>query len=383
MQHRIIIISILSLVICGLHALSQGSNFDFEKIKIGEAKHIMVGLDLSPNMNTVAISGIQSFPFYLYDYDKQKIIRELDVGNWHAGSAVRYSRNGRYLLLQQLYYADWAPNKDKEVNFEVIEVATGKRIKRFDNYHAIAITADEKFALSLIGEEVAFWNLKTGKKERQFKVNRASNGVAISPNGNYIAVSHHVSEEALKEHTRYSKDKKGAKYIAKYKQQISVYDAQSFEKLYTVDEFYDIVYRLEYSPDGGYLFCQSIPHLKAMSSPTRQTYINTINGITGEPLRKGFTSKATYEPDFKLSHDGKFFGLVSQGSKFMELHIYDFETGKMYKRFELTYRLFEKHEGDFVATDMRTSFVFLPDNQTILMTMGNRLIKWNMESNQQ
>jgi hypothetical protein len=150
-----------------------------------------------------------------------------------------------------------------------------------------------------------------------------------------------------------------------------------------VNEVYDIVYRLDYSADGNTLFCLQIPHVKANPGLQRQTFISTINGITGEPSRKGFISLAPFEPDFKLSHDGKLFGVVSQGKKFPEIHIYDFATGKMLKRFELSVRLFEKSNGELQVTDSRLSFVFLPDNKRIMMTMGNRLLLWNMESENQ
>ena len=175
-------------------------------------------------------------------------------------------------------------------------------------------------------------------------------------------------------------DKKALKSALKYKQLISVYDAESFERKYVVNELYDIVYKLEYSPDGKTLFCLQIPHLKAQANINqRQTYISVIDGETGEPSRKGFTCATPYEPDFKLSHDGKLFGLVAQSPRFVELHIYNFETGRMIDRFQQAYRLFEKNEGEIVAGDMRSSFVFLPDNKSVLMTMGNRIVLWNLK----
>ncbi len=177
------------------------------------------------------------------------------------------------------------------------------------------------------------------------------------------------------------KNKDALKTTLKYKQQISIFNTENFEKEVTIDEFYDIIYRLDYSSDGKTLFCMNIPHLKVQNGNNRQTYINIIDAESGQPLRKGFISLAAYEPDFKLSNDGKFFGLISQSNKFIELHIYDFETGKMLYRFELSYRLYEKNDGDFIMADSRASFVFLPDNKSVLVTMGNRLVLWKIDSN--
>lgn len=371
---------IFFVFISAYYSLSAQEDNIYERIKIGDVKQIICGLDMAPDNSYIAISSTQSFPFYKFDFDNRNILSEFNVGNWYAGSSVKHSFDGKYILLQQLYYIDWAPNKDREVNFEIIESATGKRIKRFDEYHAICFAPDNKNAISLTAEEVAFWSLVNGKKEKSFKVNHATNGIAINPDGKYIAVAHKVHEDDLKQNPRYKKDKKALKHAVKYKQQISIYDANTFEYLYTVNELYDIIYKLEYTADGNTLLCLQIPHLKAQASANaRQTYIATIDGNSGEPKRGGFTSQALYEPDFKLSKDGKWFGLISKGTKFIELHIYDFETGKMIDRFEQSYRLFEKNEGGMIVADSRSSFVFLPDNKTIVMTMGNHLIYWTPE----
>lgn len=103
---------------------------------------------------------------------------------------------------------------------------------------------------------------------------------------------------------------------------------------------------------------------------------------TGSPVRRGFTSKSFYEPDFKLSHDGKLLGIVSNNNRFLELHVYDFETGEMTHRFQQSFRLFEKNDGEMIGVDSRIFFVFLPDNESILMTMGNHLIQWNFTKTQ-
>jgi len=362
---------------CGL---TQENSVDYRRVRIGgNHKHLVCGLDITPDGKYLAVSCVQDFPLAIFDWEKEQLVGEYNVGNWYAGSSVKFSRDGKYVLLNQLYYIDFAINKDREVNFEVIESATGKVIKRFDAYHAVSFTPDSKFAVSLTGEEVAFWDLSSGKKKKSFHVQKASNGLAISPDGRTIAISHKFSEKELKNQPRYKKDKKALKHAMKYKQKISVYDASTFEYKYTVAEYYDIVYKLEYSSDGNTLFCLQIPHLKAQTlAASRQTYIATINGKTGEPSRKGFTSQADYEPDFKLSHDGKLFGVVSKGARFLELHIYDFETGRMVRRFEQSYRLFEKNDGGMIVADSRTSFVFLPGDKTIVMTMGNHLIYWNL-----
>ncbi|RLD52350.1 MAG: hypothetical protein DRJ05_17505 [Bacteroidetes bacterium] len=381
---KIVFLIILALLAFAIspRIIAQGINLDFERIKVGEdVKHILVGLDISPDGEQLAISGVQGFPFYIYNWKERKIIKQFDVGEWYAGSAVRYSSTGKYILLQQLFYMDMSLNKDREVNFEIVNAGTGKRMLRFDECHAVAISPDENFALALSGNTISIWNIESGKKENSFKVHEASNGIAISPDGNTIAISHGINDEELQAMPKYKKDKKGRKFILKYKQQITLYDAHSFKKKMTVNEFYDIVYRLEYSNEGKELFCLNIPHLKAQSGVgMRQTYVSIIDGASGEPQRRGFNSQSIYEPDFKLSPDGKLFGIISHQSRFLELHVFDAETRKMLYRYTQSFRLFEKSEGEFTMPDSRASFVFLPNEETIVMTMGNRLIFWNYKS---
>ncbi|NOX87368.1 MAG: hypothetical protein GXO86_15655 [Chlorobi bacterium] len=361
-----------------LHLFPQGTDIEYERIRIADAKNIICGLDLSPDQTMLAISSVQSYPFYIFDWRKREKVKEYDVGNWYAGSSVHYSSNGKYILLNQLYYVDFAPNKDREVNFEVIDAKTGKNVKRFENFHDVKITPDEKYALTLTGDEIGFYNLSTGKYDKSFSVPEATNSLAISPGGKLIAVSHKLYEKDAKGYSLLKRDKKTMKNALKFKQEITIFDAGTFKKLYTVHELYDIVYKLTFSADGKHLFVLSIPHQKLQNTQgKRQSYINVVDMETGKPMRKGFVSRSVYEPDFKLSHDGKLLGIVSSNDRFLELHIYDFATGKMAYRFQQAFRIIERSEGEYIAVDPRSSFVFLPDNKSTFMTVGNRLIKWD------
>lgn len=368
---------ILLILINSVNLFPQGTDIDYERVTIGEARNMICGLDLSPDQTELAISSTQSFPFYIFDWKTKQPLKEFNVGNWYAGSSVEYSARGKYIVLNQLYYIDWAMNKDKEVNFEIIEAQTGEKIKRIGDVHSVKISGDEEFAVALNGNEVGFYNLPEGKKERSFVVNEATNSVAISPDGKLVVVSHKLYEEDAANMSQLQRDKKTLKNALKYKQQLSVYDAATFKKLYTVDELYDIVYKLKFTKDGKSLLVLHIPHLKIQNNAERQTYLNVVDMESGQARRRGFTSKAAYEPDFKMSHNEKLIGIVSRSNQFLELHIYDFETGKMLHRFQQAYRLFEKNETGMVVADSRTSFVFLPDNETVVMTMGNHLVYWN------
>lgn len=92
----------LAINLLTLSIKSQSTNIDYEKFKLGDAKHLLVGMDMSADQKYIAISSNQSFPLHIYDWSNREIVKEIDVGNWFAGSAVRYSSGGKYLLIQQL-----------------------------------------------------------------------------------------------------------------------------------------------------------------------------------------------------------------------------------------------------------------------------------------
>jgi WD40 repeat protein len=359
---------------------SQGTNYDYEKIQIGEVKNMLVFLALHPDNKTLAVTSHQSFPLYIYDLETKQVRNEFDVGNWYAGTRAKFSKNGKYLMLQQLFYMDYAPNKDREVNFEVMDVATGKSMLNFGDYHDAKITPDEKYLVTLSGgDKVAIHDIETRKEIRSFNVPMATNSLAVSADGKYIAVSHKTYKEDLINNPLYENNKKNRPILEKYKQVVSVYDYNTFEKLYTIDAFYDLVYLMDYTDDGKYLLIYSIPHTKLQGPNGKKSYVEVADAVTGKPIRKSFASLSIYEPDFKMSHNNKYFGIVSMNRNMAELHIYDFETNELLKRFELSYRLFQKtDEGEFPG-DGRASFVFLPGDEEVLIIFGNRVIKWKME----
>jgi hypothetical protein len=370
----------LSLSMIRSTTSAQGTNYDFDKIKIGEVENMLVWLNLNPDDKTVAVTSAQAKPLYIYNLETRKVENQFDVGDWQAGSRADYSKTGKYILLTQLFYMDYAPNKDRTVNFEVLDATSGKSMLNFGDYHDAKITPDEKYLVTLSeGDKVGIHDIGTRKEIRSFVVPQATNSVAVSADGKLIAVSHKTYKPDLVNNPAYINNKKNRPILEKYKQQITVFDYNTFEKLYTVDAFYDIVYRLEYTKDGKYLFIYSVPNTKLQGPNGKKSYVEIVNAETGEPLRNSFGSMANYEPDFKLSHDNKYFGIISLNGMYPELHIYDFESGEMLKRFELSARLFEKKQTGNYPTDGRSSFIFLPGDKEALIVFGNRVVIWNME----
>lgn len=342
-------------------------------------RHIQSWLDLAPDGRTLAVAPTQSFPFRLYDLEEGHITRTLDVGNWYAGARSTFSSSGRLLVLQQMFYLDMAPNKVRPVKFQVVELADGRSVFAADDLYAAALAPDERSLYTLGPKGLDVVDLATGQRDPQRRMERLGHAVAVSTDGTRVAVAHRPTRDELAAMPSVRSDKDALKALEKFGHIVVVYDAATLKPLHTLNEPFDKIFRLVYSPDGRDLWIHAKPHTRKGSAvDPRQSYVSTADALSGEMRRTAFPSLSTYEPDFRISPDGRLFGIVSQGRKFLEIHLYDRETGRMVDRFELSYRFRDAtplKDGEFGA-DGRLSFTFLPDGRNIWMTFGTRLIEW-------
>jgi len=367
------------LVFSQLASWSQTSNSDFERIKLISDESEFTGLAISPDQKTIALSLKNSSPVKLIDWGSQKISREINVGNWSSGSILNFSDGGKYLLLQEIGYTDFSQNKLRNTDFEIVDVASGNSIRKFGKVQDVFISADEKQAVSLSNDEITFWSLPSGAKEKSYRIAGCGNAIALSSDGKTLVVAQMVNEDEFKD--QFKKDKKGLKYAVNYRQLISLFNAENGKKTATIGEFYDVVYELRLLPETNILFVYQTPDIRIQANNKKLSYINQIDVVKMEPLRLGFTSMSTAQPELKISSDTKLFAINSKGTRFQEMHLYNFGTGELEKRFELGHRLFEKVDGEKMISGSHPAFVFLPGNQSILVAIGNQLIKWNFEFN--
>ncbi len=357
---------------------AQTINAEYERFQAIDAKYIQSGLAMSPDRQYLAIATTQSYPLYIVDISSRKPVKKFDVGNWYAGSKVSWSAGGKYLLLQQLFYIDFARNKDREVDFEIVDASGGQSVKRFDNYHDVKISPDEKFALTLQGNTVEVVDLATGKVLHSINNEYATNSLCISPDGRFFGISERPRESFLNKDPYFKKNKKGKKFTLKYKQVVSIYSMDDFTYQTSVNEFYDNIYRLEWTGDGRNILCLNIPHAKATTATSgRQNFISVIDAVKLEATRVVFPSNSNYEPDFRLSHDGSMIAVVSWG-KFAEIRVHDFTNGQVNQRLEMGYRLFEGIDKLDMPSDGRVFVEFTPDDKSVFATFGNKVLQWNL-----
>lgn len=375
----------ITIAVAGLLALTAAAQDDGQQyriLKVGGQEtmsgYLTCWLDLAPDDKTVGLSSTQSFPYRSFAIDDEEHVSKLDVGNWYAGSRARFSNTGKYLVLQQLYYLDFAPNKDRPIQYEIVDFTTGKTVRRFEDLFAAALTPDERTVVTLDKDGVKFTDLATGHADRARSIDRTGNAVAVSNDGKRLAVAHRPTKDEVAALPSVRNDKDAIKHGVKQGQIVVVYDMATLKPLYTLPELFDKIFRLEYSPDGKDLWIHAKPHTRKSGNPNpNQSYVSVADAATGEMRRTAFPSLALYEPDFRISPDGTLFAIGSQGGRFMEVHLYDRATGAMKDRFILSYRIFEKmaSKAEF-PSDGRLSIIFLPDGKRMLMTFGNRLIEW-------
>ncbi|HPF89873.1 MAG: WD40 repeat domain-containing protein [Flavobacteriales bacterium] len=375
----LLLVAVLSLLT--LAAFGQDDGQEYRILKVGGQEtmsgYLTASLDIAPDDRTIGLSATQGFPFRTFPIDDEANVQELDIGNWYAGSRVRFSPSGKYILLQQLFYLDFAPNKDRPIKYEVVDVASGRSVLRLDDAYAAAITPDEEALLVLGKDGVRVVDISSGKSD-PIKLARTGNAIAISTDGRFIAVAHRPTREEAATLTAIRNDKKALKTAEKLGQVVIIYDRSTLARVAMLDELFDKVFRLEYSPDGTDLWIHAKAHSRKGGNPNpNQSYVDVADARTHVMKRTSFPSLALFEPDFRASTDGTLFAIGSQQGRFMEVHLYDRSTGSMKDRFVLSYRLFEKmfSKAEF-PSDGRLSFAFLPDGKRLLMTFGNRLIEW-------
>lgn len=375
--------TLFAVILCSLLTMGQGTNMVYEKIDVSPDpyKFLHSDIDIIPETEDYIISATQKFPLYVVDRDLN-IKSTYDVGNWYGGSRINISSDGTYILLQQLKYLDYSPNKDREVKFEVIETATGKEVLTIGAGHDADFHPNNEELIVLEGDNLYSYSLTAKEKKVLLPTPDATNCMAFSPEGSKVAISHHVEDEYLNSYVTKKKQKDNYKIFKKYRQCVSVYETENYTKLYTVDEMFDIPYALEFSPDGATLLCYSVPHTKvvAKTGMTGTKYISVINAENGETLPRGFVSNSIYEPDFEFSNSEEYFALVTLNrSRFPEIWVCRYDDASIVARFELAKRMFGSHtKGQFPADDGRVGIAFSPDDTHLLITNGSLIFKWQI-----
>jgi WD40 repeat protein len=359
-----------ALLLCCHVALAQPSQ-DYKFLNF-DNKYLINSVALAPDGATLVISTSQG-PLFFYDWQNEQVVSTVDRSTF-AGPKVSYSADGKYVLLQRQYFVDFALNKDRPAQAEVMDAGSGKVVFEKSGVHSACITNENKFAM-LSGNEISVWNLSSGAKEISFEVPDATNAIAVSPDGKTVAVSFKPTAADIKDVPSIRDDKKAQKEALKFRQMVAFYDLATQKRTYVTNDVFDIVYSMTYSRDGKSLWIYNVPHQKLqMSSAGRQGYINKINALNGDVGRTILMSLAT-EPEYRESDNGEWMGVISIETTWGAtdvLLVYETLNGRLMKNFRMDKKLFE------TGGSGRTSFAFLPDGERVIIGYGNKLALWKM-----
>ena len=356
------------LLLLSSYITAQDINKNFERWQPSNKRINITGMSLSPDGKTVAISCGKNNPLMIYDLASKKIVQEIDVQSKYMGYNVHYSTGGSYLLLQEKVF-ETSFKKAKKADYDVVDLKSGKLIHRFNKISDAKISPDEKEVITLENGTVYFRDLLTGNVNKKFSPEDACNALAISPNGQDLAVVKKPTKSDVKMLVSKNVDKKRIKAAAKAKHLITVYDANSLELKTLIPEFYDNINLLSYSKLGDKLLSFNV---------AANSYINVaLPNQDYEPIREAYLSRTTMQPEYGYSKNQEYFAIATV-EVFPSLNVYDVESGSMLDTYNTKMKIW-KNAKEGIYAGSNTSFVFLPDNKHILMGYGNSLIQWKFK----
>jgi hypothetical protein len=80
------------------------------------------------------------------------------------------------------------------------------------------------------------------------------------------------------------------------------------------------------------------------------------------------------QPDFMYSPNGDYFGIATV-EKFPAINIYNVESGSVSDQYDTQNKVWKNAKVN-IYKGSNASFIFTPDNEYVLISYGNSLIKW-------
>jgi WD40 repeat protein len=152
---------------------------------LGENVNFISSIELSPDSQELAI-GLQGGSILIWNLAQDKVERRIENGLFKWGAYLKYSRDGKFLLLQEQYFTDWSLNKDRTSSAAILELQSGKIILNVGNVHASVISPDSKQLVTLEKNTINFRNIESGIIEKSFSNERITNAFSLNPDGNLL-----------------------------------------------------------------------------------------------------------------------------------------------------------------------------------------------------
>ena len=378
---RVLVLAVLFLIAL----LSQAQIVDedaLRKIELPAREGVIASLVVLPD-GTIAAGVSRSGGVILIDTTTWSVKREITMEGYLAGARLSASRDGHWLQLKELWQFTSDANKDVQGLQQVMDATTGRIVVDGGRSMDSALSADGTVFATLDGGTITLRTVPGGKVLQSFSVDRATNAIAISPDGGAVAVSHKPTEEQLATVPSVRNDKKGLKSALKYRQMVSFFRAEDGTLIGTVPEIYDIVRALAWTDNGQRLLVYSSADLRLqpptgnvvqqmnMNMVDRPGRVEQIDAINRQPLRGGFSSSMN-EPFLAVSPDGNTLALSStDGHNKRKLGLYATDSGDARVLIDME----QKHRYDVGETeehDGRVAYAWFPDGR-LLIALGDNL----------
>ena len=369
--------TIISTLIWTLCIQAQINDFNTEKFQIAEKGVIVLSMDGSPDGAELAVSTrLGKLIFYSAEgYNK---LREFNVSGFTNGARVRYSADGKYVILKKIRLSDWNVNKDNKQRVIILDATTGKKVADHDGVYDLTISPDGSNYAIMDKGHMKVKSIADGKTISEVKDERLQSSITFGPDGKLIYASRGFDKSDLKKDPRFKKDRKGRKSFSKYQQTIVGYDvnsgAQEFISPENMDEIYDI--RTSRRGDCILVYAKQDTRVNAVSTTNFILQMDLANGML---LREQFNSRLP-DPDYKENLKQDIIGVTTTEDMdaSQSVMLYDRSTNEIIARFDIDARFLEGiFQGQFM--DGSASFDFSEDGRYLIVGIGNFFYRWKIK----
>ena len=198
----------IALVLITTQTFAQvNSNNEYDRIRLGDGWQHLLGLDINPNGNELAISCRHELPLLKYELEAGQITDQMNVGAWKAGARVEYSPMGSFLVLEKFKLADWAQNRKNPTTYEVVNAQTKQVILTLDETLEVAFSSDESELYVLHPERIDVYQVGSWQVDRSHTVSSKTFALAVHPNNSTIAIAEPSRESYVRSLPQYQHKK--------------------------------------------------------------------------------------------------------------------------------------------------------------------------------
>ena len=217
----------------------------------------VAGMALSADQTRLALATVLGRVFVLdvtTDGSEQILWKRTDLAGFRYGARVKFSSDGRHILLLELknFGATFNPVKIRSRGFVILDAATGQTVFEKSGVFSADLLPGTSAVAYTSGDAIRIADLDTGKEIRKFDLDDAE-AVAISHNGKLLAASYDPSRREFKQLESVDQNRGELRNAAKSKRLIAFFDLEAGNRLYQSSDETDIVFSMKFTSDDKYL----------------------------------------------------------------------------------------------------------------------------------